>query len=206
MTVAISEMTTAAATTPERAVATKQNGRLTGGRFVLPGPAISPANARRSDPVADMAGSFATGHAAESCLYLACPRVDDRIASQRPRMNSRRVPARVGIVCHPHVAPDMLLQDEDVPAPGRNHSRRRRGTREAQPIMREIQFGHDTAEHPYRRAATAKRVGTPGRAAADNPATIALYDGASNGNDRARFVDTRSPRVQRHSPARCLER
>lgn len=84
-------------------------------------------------------------------------------------MNPRRAAARIGIICHPHVAADVLLQNEDMAAPGRNHSRRRRRPRKAQPVRGEIQFRDDAAKHAQGCAAAAERRRASGRTAANDP-------------------------------------
>lgn len=84
-------------------------------------------------------------------------------------MNPRRAAARIGIICHPHVAAEVLLQNEDMAAPGRNHSRRRRRPRKAQPVRGEIQFRDDAAKYAQGCAAAAERRRASGRTAANDP-------------------------------------
>src|SRR2546430_14036219 len=83
-------------------------------------------------------------------------------------MNSGCAPARVGIIGHPDVTSDMLLQNEDVPSSRGNHARCRRRSREAQPVGGEVQSGHDMAKHAYGCTTTAERTRATGRPAADD--------------------------------------
>jgi len=86
-------------------------------------------------------------------------------------MDPGGVATRVGIVRHPHIPSDMLLQNEDVPASRGNHSRRWCRSWKPQPVGGEIQSGHDAAEHTYRCAATAESAGATGRAPTDDLTT-----------------------------------
>ena len=95
-------------------------------------------------------------------------RIHDRIATKRARMNSRRVTTGVGIVGHPGVTIDVLLQDEDVPMSCSNHARCRRCPGKAKPVRCEIQFRHDPAEHAQGRAAATEGPRTAGRTTADD--------------------------------------
>ena len=102
-----------------------------------------------------------------SSQHKSSMRIYDGISTQRSRMNPGCMAAGVGVVCHPGVAFDMLLQNEDMPASCCNHSRRRRCSRKPQPIGREIELRHDSAEHANRSPATAKGMRATGRATAD---------------------------------------
>lgn len=84
-------------------------------------------------------------------------------------MNPRRATARIGIIRHPHVATEVLLQNEDMTAPGRNHSWRRRRPRKAQPVRGQIQFRNDATKHAQGSSAAAERRGASGRTPANNP-------------------------------------
>lgn len=84
-------------------------------------------------------------------------------------MQSGRATAGIGIICHPHIAAEVLLQNEDMAAAGRNHSRRRRRPRKAQPVRREIQFRDDATKYAQGGAAAAERRRAPGGAPANNP-------------------------------------
>lgn len=94
-------------------------------------------------------------------------RIYDGISTQRSRVDPGRVTAGVGVVCHPGIAFDMLLQNEDMPMPRCDHSRRRRCSRKPQPIGREVQLRHDMTEHAKRGSATAEGMRTTGRTTAD---------------------------------------
>ena len=50
----------------------------------------------------------------------------------------------------------MLLQDEDVTAPRRDHTGRRRCAWEAQPVGRQVEFRNNMAEHMQGDAAAAE--------------------------------------------------
>ena len=84
-------------------------------------------------------------------------------------MHPRRAAARIGIIRHPHIAAEVLLQNEDMAAPGRNHSRCRRRSGKAQPVRGEIQFRDDSAEHAQGCAAAAEGGRASGRTPADDP-------------------------------------
>ncbi len=86
-------------------------------------------------------------------------------------MQPRRATARIGIIRHPHITAEVLLQNEDMAAPGRNHSRRRRRTRKAQPVRGEVQFRDDSAEHAQGCAAAAERRRASSRTPANDPAS-----------------------------------
>jgi len=96
-------------------------------------------------------------------------RVDDGIAGDRPGMQPGPMAARIGIVHQPGVAGYVLLEHEDVAAPGRHHLGRRDGPREAQPVSRKVQGWDDPAEQMKARHAAAEPAGTSRRSTANYP-------------------------------------
>lgn len=90
-------------------------------------------------------------------------------------MNSRCLAARVRVVCHPRIAFDMSLQNENVPTSRSDHSGCGRCPWKAQPVGCEIQTRHDPAENTYGRTATAERAGTTGRTTADGLTAIDIH-------------------------------
>ena len=71
---------------------------------------------------------------AEHLAVSSAARVDDGVASQRTRVRACGVTARVGVIRHPHVAAERLLENKDMPPSRRDHSWRRRGAWKAQPV------------------------------------------------------------------------
>ena len=86
--------------------------------------------------------------------------INDRVPRDRPRMNSRRMPAGISIVNLPYVPAYVSLQYHHVMTPDRNSASGWRCAWEAVPIGGKPQAAYRTSEHAHRRPAAAE---CPGR-------------------------------------------
>lgn len=88
-------------------------------------------------------------------------RINYGVSADSSLMNARRVSPAVGIVDHPHVAANMVLEYEHVTvataAPNGHRAGCRRGAREPEPRCGPPQVAPDRPENPHCRATAAKQ-------------------------------------------------